>query len=56
MTTKRWLLDLIDEEEKRVREDYRMNWKSYEEQKKFDGKILDIDSARRLVEKGPDEP
>jgi hypothetical protein len=61
MTTKRFLLDLIDAEERRVRNGQEENIKMWGES--IAGlaayqqiKLNDIDKARRLVESGPDEP
>lgn len=60
VTTKRWLLDLLDSEELRVRESIangvgrdRLGFMTKTE---YGDELSDIERARRLVEKGPDEP
>jgi hypothetical protein len=61
MTTKRFLLDLLDAEERRIRgehtEDIQMWGESIAALASYQQiKLNDIDKARRLVESCPDEP
>ena len=58
MTTKQWILDLINEREKEQRELYRTNRCAFEPDFSmvFHNVIALHEKARRLVEKGPDEP
>jgi hypothetical protein len=57
MTTKRWLLDLIDRESDKVRNDYKeMPDKATNDKLAHLSKMNRLRKARQLVEKGPDEP
>ena len=57
MTTKRFLLDLIDREADKVRNDYReMPEKGTNDKLAHLSRMWKFRKARLLVEKGPDEP
>ncbi|MEN6544845.1 MAG: hypothetical protein ABFE07_02290 [Armatimonadia bacterium] len=56
MTTKRFLLDLLDAEELGVKERFPPHRRIGKEYVEFNLSIVEINRARELVEKGPDEP
>jgi len=56
MSTKRWLLDLIDAEEERVERLLPPSKRTGINYTGYNAEKLMIERARQLVEKGPDEP
>jgi hypothetical protein len=57
MTTKRFLLDLIEVREARLRSSYpKRHPQSTFTDEEHEEKLRQCERARRLVEKGPDEP
>jgi hypothetical protein len=62
MTTKRWLLDLIEYRDRVVRLAYRVHLAGappeelYPDRTAHEAELHAIERARQLVEKGPDEP
>jgi hypothetical protein len=62
MNTKRWLLDLIDADEKLTRERFAKSQRDRDPAERahaasyYNVRLLTIERARQLVEKGPDEP
>jgi hypothetical protein len=56
MTTKQWLLDLIDGNKEHLLDCWRKCEQGTQERVEFHNAMAMVDAARRLVEPCPDEP